>query len=156
MKNKILALIITIITSLPVLAETFVVTVTFPPEKVKAFAIASGWQEKITTVEKVEKEITEIATRLVPSESVDTNGDPILIPENYDVVRTVIEEQPVLKDNPVSAALWSKQKAGEAFIEYLSQYSVNALLAEKEIEKQLAIKSVKGLVGAGVSVSVQD
>jgi len=115
-KSWILAALMTM--AIAAKAATYVVTVTFPEEKVVAYATAAGWKANTVTV-----------------------GE---------------DGQEVSTPNPVSATEYAKADAGKAFIEYLSRFNVQAVLAQKETEKQAAVTATREAVGAGVSITVQE
>ncbi len=157
MKTKQLILILAILTtSLSALAETFTIRVVAPSDKVEFFAKSKGWQETITSLETVDKEVEEDSYVSEDSGQVDANGSAIMTSRLVKVTKTIQVEEPVTIPNPVSAATYAAEKAEKAFIEILSQPSVDYILANKEAEKQAEVKAAKEQVSAGVTVEIAE
>ena len=145
--------------SVKALAEeyvTFTKTFKYPKSGVVAFALQTGWQEKISETVQQEHEVVTTGTRFVDSGNDYENGSPIMVSESYDVVTTVTDNVIVEVDNPVTAAEWADSKTGAAIVEYLSQFSVDAIIAQKEVEKQAAAQAIRAAVGAGVTTTITE
>lgn len=159
MKTKTWALILITLMAMSVRAEeyiTFTKKVTLPKSKVVGFALRTGWQEKLSETVQQEREVTESATRMVDTGELSANGDPLMVPENYEVTRTVTENVVIETPNPITAAEWADSKVGAALVEYMSQFSVNDIVAQKEVEKQAEVKAAREEVAASVTTVIEE